>query len=39
MHQASLYYLGVILLAIGLLSNLIAQWIGRRFDYERKVAK
>jgi phosphate transport system permease protein len=38
MHQASLYYLGVILLVIGLLSNLIAQWIGRRFDYAR-VAK
>jgi phosphate transport system permease protein len=39
MHQASLYYLGVILLVIGLLSNLIAQWIGRRFDYRRAVAK
>jgi phosphate transport system permease protein len=39
MHQASLYYLGVILLAIGLLSNFLAQWIGRRFDYTRKVAK
>ena len=39
MHQASLYYLGVILLAIGLLSNLIAQWIGRRFDYTRMVSK
>jgi phosphate transport system permease protein len=39
MHQASLYYLGVILLAIGLVSNLIAQWIGRRFDYQRSVVK
>jgi phosphate transport system permease protein len=39
MHQASLYYLGVILLVIGLLSNLIAQWIGRRFDYSQAVAK
>ena len=39
MHQASLYYLGVILLVIGLLSNLIAQWIGRRFDYAHRVAK
>jgi phosphate transport system permease protein len=29
---ASLYYLGVILLVIGLFSNLAAQWIGRRFD-------
>jgi phosphate transport system permease protein len=39
MHQASLYYLGVLLLAIGLVSNLIAQWIGRRFDYQRRVVK
>jgi phosphate transport system permease protein len=39
LHQASLYYLGVILLVIGLLSNLFAEWIGRRFDYERTVAK
>jgi phosphate transport system permease protein len=31
MHKASLFYLGVILLVIGLASNLIAQWIGRRF--------
>jgi phosphate transport system permease protein len=31
LHVASLYYLGVILLVIGLASNLIAQWIGRRF--------
>ena len=33
LHKASLFYLGVILLAIGLISNLIAQWIGRRFAY------
>jgi phosphate transport system permease protein len=40
LHQASLYYLGVILLAIGLFSNLCAQWIGRRFDVSRQaVAK
>ncbi|HEX6687927.1 MAG TPA: phosphate ABC transporter permease subunit PstC [Solirubrobacterales bacterium] len=39
MHIASLYYLGVILLVIGLLSNFLAQWIGRRFDYSRNVAK
>jgi phosphate transport system permease protein len=39
MHKASLYYLGVILLAIGLLSNLLAQWIGRRFDYAQMVSK
>jgi phosphate transport system permease protein len=31
MHQASLYYLGVILLVIGLLANLGAEFIGRRF--------
>ncbi|HEY8808702.1 MAG TPA: phosphate ABC transporter permease subunit PstC [Solirubrobacterales bacterium] len=39
LHKASLYYLGVILLVIGLLSNLLAQWIGRRFDHTRGVAK
>jgi len=33
LHKASLFYLGVILLVIGLASNLIAQWIGRRFAY------
>ena len=32
LHKASLFYLGVILLVIGLISNLIAQWIGRRFE-------
>ena len=32
MHKASLFYLGAILLAIGLASNLVAQWIGRRFS-------
>lgn len=31
LHKASLFYLGVILLVIGLISNLLAQWIGRRF--------
>lgn len=39
MHKASLFYLGVILLVIGLASNLAAQWIGRRFDYQRAVAR
>jgi phosphate transport system permease protein len=39
MHQASLYYLGVMLLVIGLISNLVAQWIGRRFDYRRMATK
>lgn len=39
MHKASLFYLGVILLVIGLVSNVCAQWIGRRFDYQRAVAR
>jgi phosphate transport system permease protein len=39
MHKASLYYLGVVLLVIGLVSNIAAQWIGRRFDYQRAVAR
>lgn len=39
MHKASLFYLGAILLGIGLLSNLAAQWIGRRFDYGKAIAK
>jgi phosphate transport system permease protein len=38
LHQASLFYLGVILLAIGIVSNVGAQWIGRRFDVARKGA-
>jgi phosphate transport system permease protein len=33
LHKASLFYCGVILLVIGLASNLIAQWIGRRFSF------
>ncbi len=39
MHKAALLYLGVILLVIGLISNLFAQWIGRRFDYRRMATK
>ena len=39
MHKASLFYLGVILLVIGLLSNLFAQWIGRRFGYQGVAAR
>ena len=39
MHKASLFYLGVILLAIGLASNLVAQWIGRRFGYREATAR
>jgi phosphate transport system permease protein len=34
LHKASLFYLGVILLAIGLISNLVAHWISRRFGFE-----
>jgi phosphate transport system permease protein len=37
LHKASLFYCGVILLAIGLASNLFAQWIGWRFSYDRSV--
>jgi phosphate transport system permease protein len=37
LHIASLFYLGVILLVIGLIANVAAQWIARRFDV-RKVA-
>jgi phosphate transport system permease protein len=39
MHKASLFYLGVILLVIGLASNLIAQWIGRRFSFRGSAAR
>jgi phosphate transport system permease protein len=39
MHVASLFYLGVILLVIGLISNLVAQWIGRRFSYGGATAR
>ncbi len=35
LHTAALFYLAVVLLAIGLASNLLAQWIGRRFDHQR----
>jgi phosphate transport system permease protein len=38
LHVAALFYLGVILLAIGLISNLFAQWIGRRFDVAQRGA-
>jgi phosphate transport system permease protein len=39
LHQSSLYYLGVILLVIGLITNLVAQWIGRRFAYKGATAR
>jgi phosphate transport system permease protein len=35
LHVASLFYLGLILLVIGLVANLAAQWIARRFDVRR----
>jgi phosphate transport system permease protein len=38
LFQSSLFYLGVILLVIGLISNLVAQWIGRRFSYRGATA-
>jgi phosphate transport system permease protein len=33
LHKSALFYLAVILLAIGLVTNLLAQWIGRRFSH------
>lgn len=39
LHKASLFYCGVILLVIGLASNLIAQAIGRRFGYQGATAR
>jgi phosphate transport system permease protein len=39
LHKASLFYLGVMLLVIGLFSNLAAQWIGRRFSYRGVAAR
>ena len=39
LHQSSLFYLATILLAIGLLTNLLAQWIARRFDVRYGVAR
>lgn len=39
LHKSSLFYCGLILLVIGLISNLLAQWIGRRFGYQGATAK
>jgi phosphate transport system permease protein len=39
LHKASLYYCGLILLVIGLITNLVAVWIGRRFSYGGAVAR
>jgi phosphate transport system permease protein len=38
LHTASLFYLGVILLGIGLVSNALAQWIAARFEYRGSLA-
>ncbi|HWC48686.1 MAG TPA: phosphate ABC transporter permease subunit PstC [Solirubrobacterales bacterium] len=37
LHKAALFYCGVILLVIGLVANLVAGWIGRRFSYSGAV--
>jgi len=37
LHKAALFYCGVILLVIGLIANLLAGWIGRRFSYSGAV--
>jgi phosphate transport system permease protein len=34
LHVSSLYYLAVLLLIIGVASNLLASWVGRRFGQE-----
>jgi phosphate transport system permease protein len=39
MHFAALFYLAAILLVIGIVTNLFAQWIGRRFDVHQAVAR
>jgi phosphate transport system permease protein len=39
LHTSSLFYLAVMLLVIGLATNLLAQWIGRRFDVARSAAR
>jgi phosphate transport system permease protein len=37
LHTASLFYLAVVLLAIGLVVNLLAQWVARRFDSQHLI--
>ncbi|UTI63011.1 phosphate ABC transporter permease subunit PstC [Paraconexibacter antarcticus] len=39
LHTAAIFYAAAILLVIGLSTNLFAQWIGRRFDPSRLVAR
>ncbi len=38
LHKSSLFYLALMILVIGLATNLLAQWISRHFDPERLVA-
>jgi phosphate transport system permease protein len=38
LHISALFYLGAMLLVIGVVTNLFAQWIGRRFDVRRAVS-
>jgi len=38
LHKAALFYCGVILLVIGIFSNIAAHWIGRRFGVESRRA-
>lgn len=37
LHLAALFYLGLLLLLIGLVTNLLAQWISRRFDVNTRL--
>ena len=39
LHTSSLFYLALILLVIGLVTNLLAQLISRRFDYQVSAAR
>jgi phosphate transport system permease protein len=39
MHKSALFYLALLLLIIGVATNLLAQWIGRRFDPTRGVTR
>ena len=38
LDKGALFYLAAMLLAIGLITNLLAQWIGRRFDVRSRAA-
>ncbi|WP_187369375.1 phosphate ABC transporter permease subunit PstC [Baekduia soli] len=39
LQTSSLFYLALILLVIGLTTNLAAQWIGRRYDVQRQAGR